>query len=438
MRDVRPLILLACVLAATACREPIGNGGEFAVVAGRLLDAGGAPVEGGTIRVVASGEVLFNDGVGEYRVQITDPSPRVVFEIEALGYAPQLVVVERRPGVTRYWRDVTLVRPQTMTMSAGGASSMDVDNPMGPSIRVRLTEGSVPSGAPVQVSVAAFTPQNGPADMRTTDEPGQNLMQSYGMFRVDVRDLAGAPVELAGEGLMFEIGAFDPELIEGSGPIEWFELRPGDARWESRVDLEGAPGALTAREAAARRAGYWNCDRTTRTACITGTVVTASGRACGGTTMRADGPAGISSYDSPGSDGAFCLEGASNRSSTVVINGASRTFTMPSIPGNCATQTGCIDVGTIVVADESDCPTGCFPGQIDTPDGCMDPPPPPTTGPGPSDVCEFTTSCSMCSVESCGGTSGGYYRTSDGAIFRCDTSSCEPAARAALSHCGCI
>jgi hypothetical protein len=114
--------------------------------------------------------------------------------------------------------------------------------------------------------------------------------------------------------------------------------------------------------------GWINADRNFTTACVKGTVTTAAGT-CKGGRVKATGPVGTASFDSSGSDGAFCVTGAQGAASQVTVGVSTTTVTMPATPGDCANPASCLDVGPLVASAAEDCAE-------------TEPPPPPPTCPG--------------------------------------------------------
>jgi hypothetical protein len=101
--------------------------------------------------------------------------------------------------------------------------------------------------------------------------------------------------------------------------------------------------------------GYWNADRAFKTACVKGKVAAASVAACGGARVQATGPDGISSFDSIGSDGSFCVTGAQTWSSQLQVGAFTQNVTMPSNAGSCSAPQTCTELPDITIpADACD------------------------------------------------------------------------------------
>lgn len=119
--------------------------------------------------------------------------------------------------------------------------------------------------------------------------------------------------------------------------------------------------------------GFWNADRAYRTACVRGRVRSPSG-VCAGGALRADGPDGLSSFDTTGQNGEFCVVGAQTLTSTLVLGSGRASVRMPSTPGDCTQPQSCTDLGMISMPEDEECirtTPSCPAGEVPADGRCV-------------------------------------------------------------------
>jgi hypothetical protein len=336
---------------------------------------------------------------GTYNLEADVPSgtTSVVVAVDLTGtntatkqYAPQLTTVRIAPGIATYKADLQMV---PVTMTALSTTSM-TDIPvvvLGQTAHV-LVPPSASQGA--YAITAPIEPVNAPGTMKPAGQTDQAL-QSTGMFYIDAFDTTG---RIAITGTMVELGGVVPADIPDADAFNSWSLGSG-GDWNvgaplPQSSLDAAPGMFSADQF-----GYWNSDRAFKTACLTGTVTSASA-ACPGAAVSASGPDNIVSHGTTDSSGGFCVEGAQTRQSTLSIAGMTRSVTMPSSAGSCAAPASCTNIGTITVTDTSKC------GDLDTSGGECD-----TSD--PDRQCDASDGC----FQSCATSVCGFYLTSNGTVF---------------------
>lgn len=388
------------------------------VVRGTVRAGAGSPIVGA--RVAAGGVAVETNEEGQYQLTLERVTGAIPIDVRAAGYAPTIRVVIPREGAFHYQADVSVVPAIRRSFAASAGTTLSV------TLEGRTVEIRVPPNAfnesEVTLSVGAYETANGPGRLRNAE----SALQSGGMFHIEFLDAFGDPVEPdPGDSIEVEFPDLALPQVDDPGPLLSWRLG-GDGLWGSPSE----PVPSVAGYVVPAAPGYWNVDRTYRTACAIGRI-TSSTVNCSGLAVRADGIDGLSSQDTTDGAGNFCVEGAASLTSVLHVGASSFQVPMPPTPGTCSQPASCRAIGDLAVPS-SDCPGGCPFGQIDTPDGCAEP------GGGGGIFCSDWEDCGCgLQIRSCGGDSC-YYEFGDGTRFEwdCETeASLEAAADAAVQYC---
>jgi hypothetical protein len=343
--------ILCLALLSAACNIRIaGNDGEM-VIHGLVLSPGGVPVSGATL--TADNVTAVSDG-GEYLLHLPGPNSRVPISVTATGFAPTVAVVEQRPGVFHYHRDVVLQPPLTIIPGAdGGTVSLASGSA---TIFVSFGGNVVPFAG--HLEVATFTPEVGPGSNETSDD-GVRL-QSLGLVHLACFDAAGHDAPL---GSTVSFSVIDAPSLTGADPQRTYTLSD-DGIWQPAST--GDPTGMFV----ATAPGFWQAGHALKVACAKGTLV-APNRSCAGDQVTASVSA-VVSFDTVGAGGTFCVEGPPGATQAVLTAGATtKVIAFPATPGSCSNISGCMDLGAVSVTDD-DCAFSCLKAQTDDPVGCLD------------------------------------------------------------------
>lgn len=348
-------LLLSCTvrLAGDGIPVPI-------VVEGRVYDQSSVPLAGATLQ--GPGGQTVTGSNGRYSMTINGAGDRVAIRVQAPGYAPNVLVLFPRQGVARYPRNAVMIRPATIAINPATGGSMMV-MAQGRMVRFTVAPGAMgTSSDTISLRVAGYDPRSGPGVLDSDSPAGERALQSIGMFYIDAADREGNPLALgAGGAIEVNYPPFNLPDIPGAQPMRAWRLDEL-GRWVQPVDV---PEPMSGTSFTVDSFGYWNADRNYRTACVRGRVRSPSG-ACAGGTLRADGPDGLSSFDTTGQNGEFCVVGAQTFTSTLVLGSGSAQVRMPSTPGDCGQPESCTDIGMVSIQEDEECirPNSCPMGEV--------------------------------------------------------------------------
>ncbi len=204
-----------------------------------------------------------------------------------------------------------------------------------------------------------------PGDFTAIDIAGSpQILESYGMFTVDLTDAEGNEINLDPSG----DGAPIVMPIQGTGPqvgeqISAWAYDESVGKWveEATGTVVDLGDGVLAWEFTANHFSSWNCDQPIQThGCVSGTVTDSNGNSRKGATVKAVGLTYTSTTTArTGNNGEFCLEvknGETVRMEiTYSVGGqvASQTtnpVTIPAGQASCSIQgSPCVDVGVIPV-----------------------------------------------------------------------------------------
>lgn len=346
------VVLGASLVLETSCGGGGGGGGSALTVYGRVTDYEDEPVAGmyvtaervddpihvdpRTLEAVRTGE----DGAFELTIAALEPRLVVVVLPEraadgAIAHAPTMGIVRTKAGVSEYELPLRVPSVKVFDAASGridvgtATAPMTLTAPPGATGRFHVTGIDVTGGIPLEEEGA-------PPDTR---------LQSAGMLYLE--PAPGSDVPAGGFGI--ELGGAPPASVPDAAPFAVYRLG-GSGAWTKlgpSPDLGAVPPI--------REFGFWNCDRSVRTACVKGRLKASPGKTCGGRRVLQSGPNGQASQDNAGADGAFCVTGAQANVANVRIGKTRFLGTMPNNPGDCTSPETCADVGEIDVS-AADCP----------------------------------------------------------------------------------
>jgi hypothetical protein len=203
--------------------------------------------------------------------------------------------------------------------------------------------------------------------LRFLDGEPEEALQSGGMIWFELVDEAGDPVDMPGGKFAMSLASIPP--VQEAGEWEAFVLDPDEAQWKDPTPPEDPNDSLLTYNLPG--SGHWQVARRYPTACIVGTVQSsgdAGPDSCGGSQVKLGGTVGnigLSSVDSIGSDGSFCLAGPRALQMSLSVGGYAVNVSLPPTTGSCADLSDCRDVGEIQVDAsacdiESELPAGAF------------------------------------------------------------------------------
>ena len=270
--------------------------------------------------------------------------------------APQLTLVPIKDKVGVYTVPIRLFKVQEQAVTQTTSPTV-----FGVMLSGRPATVTVPAGTPVgtKVRVAPIDPNDSPPGMMKAEgSPPTDALASVGMVYVEVVDANGNRLPTPPT-VHVQLAQVAPPAIPAADPFNAWQLNDM-GNWANPTPIP-TPGPTTASGFDVTQFGYWNADRNFKTACVKGKLQASAG-ACGGARVKATGPDGLSSFDSSGEDGAFCVTGAQTFASTLSIASATRNVQMPSAAGNCSVPASCMDIGTVTVPDDQ-CESAKAPGQ---------------------------------------------------------------------------
>lgn len=313
----RLIATAACVvaLALGACGDDSPSGPTFVPitgVAGLVVDAAGAPLDGVAVR--AGGVETLSGTGGTYALELTGGDAYVA-EFSKVGY---LTV----------WKPLTIApnsqsRLEVTLMAEAAAIAVDVtgggeaSGPRG--AKVVIPDGGLVTraGAPVTGSVDVhLTPLDPsvpaelaayPGDLRAETADGDTvLLETFGVMDVTIRQ-GGEELDVApGQTLTVSFPA-PSGLASPPATAELWSFDEARARWVEEGMSTYDAGTHTF-VAELPHLSPWNIDRPLEVSCVRGHVVDSAGAPLGGgyVTARADGVAGMyTGYAS--ADGSFCI-----------------------------------------------------------------------------------------------------------------------------------
>lgn len=379
-----------------------GSGGSSQssiTVTGTVIDETGAAVTGANISVDSANGTTDSMGAFSLTIRATQATTLTLNTL-APGLARQVTVVPVKQGVTRYVIPITVVHFTTQALSQSSSTSVTVQM-LGHGVSVTIPgSSSTPAGSTLRVAPLDPNNNSAPGLMAPTGDPTKGLATGA-MFYFDIVDASGNPLPSPPAGLFVAIPPFSPANLPESDPWNMWQLDPTGGEWQNPTPTQ-QPGPATMTTLSPTQFGYWNLDHAYKTACVTGTLNTNVG-ACRGARVQALGVDNLSSYDSSGADGSFCVTGAQTRMSKLIVGSSSSMVTMPATPGDCADPSACQNIGSVTVsADQcqaagSGSSSGSGGGSCDLSCiGCCDP---------GSGVCiPFNSPCSSANTVCCVGS----------------------------------
>lgn len=353
-------MLWACLLMLCACNVRL-VGSDTTITVEGLVRANGMPVVGATVSAYDTSATTSSTGAFTLRVKIE--KDRVPIDVSAKGYAPTVLLINKRESIFHYYAEVQLTAPQRMVMQGAGVQTMTL-TAGDQTITVEVPPDALPVGATLEIT--AFDPENGPGGMETT-ESVEELLQTGAMLYIRAVDKEGKEVAITGTtgltvtpGMMTDIGV--------TGITKDYALND-EAVWRPTAAMPQARTTFPVLQT-----GFRNVDRNFRTVCVRGRLK-APKKSCGGQQVKAGGrnALGLFSTDTAGPGGQFCLESPAGFTRTLTVGSTMRPVTFPRTFGSCRTNvSACTDLGEVPVAD-ADCPKSCDLGQQDGPGGCQDP-----------------------------------------------------------------
>ena len=336
----------------------------------QISDGNGMPVNGADIRVEdgpvslvrrlrreglmvppqAPGVTVTMTGMGLYLVQgRSDPmTTDIDLTITAAGFAPQVITVPFKPGVTEY---------------------------QVPAVLSLLGEAMLMPG-----EIRDLTPPGGgrPATLRVT-APATPVTIRYALL--DGRFLPGQALRAGAGGELLQAAAvlYLENVGAGSFPVNT-QVTLGNASTPPVFGAEGGAGAYlldlqgqwrrpdanggsfmdtTNPRLLPRSGGFWAiANWTPRPACVRGRILKPGGAACSGARLRLLGPDGVTAADSTGADGSFCSSAAQQEAAILAVGGTTRTIYVPAAPvagAQCSMTEACAAIGDVTLASADDC-----------------------------------------------------------------------------------
>jgi hypothetical protein len=356
------------VLIASCFGGGGGGGGGVSVsvkIFGHVTDSSHQVVAGATVRLRAPSSggseagtaadastdgqtTTTTDATGAFALEgtVDAAASQAMLDISAAKFAPQLTFVPLKAGVLQYQSPVTMYPLQEQAVQPNQPTTVAVTL-MGRQVQITLPAGTQ---AGLRVQVAAIDPNEAPPGaLRAAGSDPATALQSVGMFYFTVVDENGNPAPPVA-GMKVVMAPINAPAIPDAEPFNAWQMND-QGEWANPVALP-APGGPMMAAFSLPQFGFWNADRNFRTACVKGKLKTGAG-SCGGAHVQATGPDGISSFDSSGSDGSFCVMGAQTFASTLKVGGATVPMQMPSSAGGCNAPESCKDIGVVSVPDSA-------------------------------------------------------------------------------------
>jgi hypothetical protein len=346
-----------------------GGGGGSRAARGEIRDSSGNPIAGATLTGISGTTgTATSDAVGRFVFDWTGTTgSSATFEVRAPGFAPQIVKIPIKAGVTGYALPVTMSPLLEQAITNGSTGGSLTFQTRGVTYTATLPPGAVGTTGPVRLRVAGIEPADGPGALENVSG---STLQSGGMFYIELLDAAGNPVALlAGQSIQVTTSSLTLGVLAGTQPVTAFTFDEGAAAWSPDAQTMAQPdgvGTVAAVAMNVRPGQRWNVDRVYQSSCIRGTVANPSAANCGGTRVRGDGPtnSGLTSFDSSGADGTFCLSGAEAQDLSIFA-GSSYVSVVPGVSvtggGSCAVPASCVDVGALTIPD-AECAEPAAPG----------------------------------------------------------------------------
>lgn len=386
------------VIVVVVCVLTLGDDGSDGTVT-RAIKIQGAVSNSNTTGVISDAVVsigstaVMTNSYGRYTLQVDlDVSVNEVVMIASHDdFPPQYVHINLTNVFTNQTynvnRQIELVPfERKVAFNLGDGISFTFDNGYGDTGSCYVSPSSLTNPpTPLWFRFAILTPSTGPGLLRssvTGNISGSNVLQSSGMYYWDVTTQSDGSESALADDQMPEFMSGSATFSEDIDPLtaddlNFWNMDPLTGVWSDpvvigttrRLSDGGEPPSrrlIDSATASARAAGFWNCDRNIRSACVTGYLVMSDGLQCEGVLMKTTSGSnsnGMYSSDLTSSDGKFCLEGASG-SSLSIYAGSSRVYTgtFPNSPGMCSNGT-CGSVGTLTIPDDTFC--GNYDGQCE-------------------------------------------------------------------------
>lgn len=290
------LIVTLALVAGCGDSSSVSETSPGTVVGQVVSFATSAPVSGATVKTTSSTSTTAAEG----KFSVSAPAgDRTLVRVEATGFAEAFPVVRVTSGQTANLgvKLVPIAATETVSVAAGGTVSV-------PNSTARVVipanslvpQGGGTSAGPVTVSL---TPLNPAVD--TGLMPGgfngiavgggsAQLIESFGVLLIDIRDSAGTRYNLAqGKTATIRIplgtqSANSPATI----PLWFFDETAGVWREEGTATLQGT-GSDRYYEGDITRVTYWNADQILETIVVNGCVKDANSQPVGNVAVQTKG-----------------------------------------------------------------------------------------------------------------------------------------------------
>lgn len=247
---------------------------------GKVIDEGGAPVSGATVRVFDQTTITDAQGLFVFN-QIGAPKNGALISVEKNGYFVGAAMAGNSADGKNYVR-VTLLEkdtPRTVSASAGG----EIQWPSGMKTTVKpntllKSDGTVYSGQvnvysrwldPTDENLGGIMPG---ALMARDAEGNEKVLATYGMVSLELETASGEVLKIK-DGETVEIDVPIPPALVPDAPTEiplwYFDLE--EERWllKGACQKVGGGGYY---HCAVITTGYWNCDIPLVPICLSGTI----------------------------------------------------------------------------------------------------------------------------------------------------------------------
>ena len=337
----------------------------------QVSDGNGAPVSGADIRVEdgpvslvrrlrraglmapppPSGVMVTMTGPGLYQVQgRSDPlTTDIDLTITATGFAPQVVTVPFKPGVTQYQVPAVLSPLGEAMLMPGETADLIATGRRAPGDAA----GDRPEHAPVHVRFALLDGRYLPGQAIRAGAGGELLQAAAALYLENVGAgsfPANTHVALGNASTPAVFGA------EGGASAYLLDLQ---GQWKQPGADGGSFQDTSDPRLLPRSGGFWAiANWTPRPACVRGRVLKPGGGACTGARLRLLGPDGVTAADSTGADGSFCTSAAQQEAAILAVGGTTRTIYVPAAPvagAQCSLTDACTAIGDVTLESADDC-----------------------------------------------------------------------------------
>ena len=307
---------------------------------------------------VAAGTLPTMTGAGPHQIPMrADPlTTELRLTVSAPGFAPQVVTVPYKGGVTRYNVPVILFPLLEQTLVPGQVPTLPPLSGGGRTATVKLPAAT----AMGKVRYALMDGRYLPGQAIASGTGG--LLQSVAVLYLENSGQSAFPV-----GSEVVLGPSSTPAVFGAEGGAWAYVLDLQGQWK-RPELNAFQENALSPKLSPKEGGFWTiANHTPQPACVRGRLLRPGGIACSGAQVRLLGPEGVSSVDSTGPDGSFCGAAAQREAALLAVGTNVRTIYVPA-PGRIAPQCSdivadanrpaqsdaCTDLGDILMRDE-DC-----------------------------------------------------------------------------------